>query len=379
MARAQKFRRSASIGLCSLAFVLAASNGRGGEGDGGPTPLPGNPAPKYPEEARLNKIEGEVRFRVRIDEAGQVERVEILSVPKEGIGFEEAVREALTKWRFDPARENGRAKPATLEEAFSFLLEYPDSHGRIYAVSSDRLWSTLLGVLNERKFRFETFEEENGLVVTQWLGVPSKPLKGLGRFALQDRFRADSVQLHIFIPPFAEPGRLYINSMVAAHRGTRDWRYYNTGHAERWLYALLEESLGQRGRALPKTPLWRSRLAIDLMGQDAIDPCGERPGPFLAGVGNVSNPTIIAASKITPLYPEQARLKRGEGIVILQALVYEDGWVGDIEVLRSSGPDPEFKVSAAQTVSFWRYKPAMQDGCPVAAYFTVVANYEIER
>jgi protein TonB len=100
-------------------------------------------------------------------------------------------------------------------------------------------------------------------------------------------------------------------------------------------------------------------------------------GPLLAGVGDVTNPILIPESKIEPEYPELARVARLEGNVILQAIIHDDGTVGDIEILRCNRPNMGFEDSAVEAVSQWRYKPALQNGKPVEVYFTVFVEFKL--
>ncbi|HSQ43093.1 MAG TPA: energy transducer TonB [Fibrobacteraceae bacterium] len=76
-------------------------------------------APAYPEEARKAGVSGTVRCLLTIDENGMVSNVEILESPG-NYGFEEAIREAVTKWRFKPAEVNGIPVRQKLEQPFKF-------------------------------------------------------------------------------------------------------------------------------------------------------------------------------------------------------------------------------------------------------------------
>jgi protein TonB len=100
-------------------------------------------------------------------------------------------------------------------------------------------------------------------------------------------------------------------------------------------------------------------------------------GPLLAGVGDVTNPVLIAESKIDPEYPELARVARLEGNVILQAIIHSDGSVGDVEVLRTNRPNMGFEEAAIQAVTQWRYEPALQNGRAVEVYFTVFVEFKL--
>ncbi|MDH3628520.1 MAG: TonB family protein [Acidobacteriota bacterium] len=100
-------------------------------------------------------------------------------------------------------------------------------------------------------------------------------------------------------------------------------------------------------------------------------------GPLLAGVGDVSNPILIQESKVTPDYPEIARTARMEGTVIMQAIIFRDGTVGEVEVLRVTQPGVGFEENAINAVRQWRYEPAKQNGKPVEVFFTIKVDFTI--
>ncbi len=103
----------------------------------------------------------------------------------------------------------------------------------------------------------------------------------------------------------------------------------------------------------------------------------ESADPLLAGVDNVSNPILIESSKVDPQYPELARVARVDGQVVLQAIVKEDGVVGDISVIRVNRPNLGFEDSAIDAVRRWLYMPALADCTPVDVYFTVVIDFSL--
>lgn len=100
-------------------------------------------------------------------------------------------------------------------------------------------------------------------------------------------------------------------------------------------------------------------------------------GPLLAGVGDVTNPTLLPDSKVQPAYPEIARTARMEGTVIMQAIIYKDGTVGEVEVLRVTQPGVGFEDSAIEAVRQWLYDPATQNGRPVEVFFTIKVEFTI--
>ncbi len=88
-------------------------------------------------------------------------------------------------------------------------------------------------------------------------------------------------------------------------------------------------------------------------------------------------PTMIADSRVNPAYPRLARLAKAEGKVILRAIIYADGTVGEIEVVDTPDPELGFAEAAVAAVSQWRYTPAMLYGEPVAVGFTIVIEFQL--
>lgn len=96
---------------------------------------------------------------------------------------------------------------------------------------------------------------------------------------------------------------------------------------------------------------------------------GVGPGVYTVG-GGVSAPVPIYQP--LPLYTEEARKARIEGIVLLQAIIRKDGTVDSFRVIRGLGYGLD--ESAINTIATkWRFKPGMLNGQPV----DVLANIEI--
>ncbi len=63
--------------------------------------------PIYPLRAKRANIEGFVRVRFLVDAEGTVRKIKVLKAHPKGY-FEEAVREAVSRWRFIPGRREGK-------------------------------------------------------------------------------------------------------------------------------------------------------------------------------------------------------------------------------------------------------------------------------
>ena len=338
-----------------------------------PTLLPTRSSPVYPRLARNAKVEGLVRFRAAVSAEGAVEEVEILEVPKEGLGFEEAVREVLTYWRFEPARTDGVAVRGEYEGQFEFFLTYPMSKARMYPIASEELRAGLKGLMKELKFKLLVRKDSLGVYVTRWMRLDSaKQFPALRPFQDLPGAVPVSAKLHIFVSPFAEPARIYISTMVDSTVG----KSYNSGHIENWFYGQLEERLGLTGAAIPKTPKHRWTLATKLTGATEPDPCAAVV-PLDPTAEDRRNPAILPETRIRPIFPDNMTREQENIGVHLRARIYEDGSVGDMDLVRSNSSQPGFARAAADTVSFWRYRPAMVDGCPVAVYFDILVRFRL--
>jgi TonB family protein len=78
-----------------------------------------------------------------------------------------------------------------------------------------------------------------------------------------------------------------------------------------------------------------------------------------------------------PKYPFEAKIKRISGIVVLTALITQEGKITGLEVVAS--PSPLLSKSAVEAVEKWQYRPYMLNGKPVTVETAILVNYSIER
>jgi TonB family protein len=107
----------------------------------------------YTEEALEAEVEGTVRLKMQIDAKGNVAKVEI--VDGLGHGLDEAAREAVRQFEFEPAEIDGEPAPVVIPFRVSFSLpERPASlRGRVETADGDE---TLEGVRVRIEYRGET-------------------------------------------------------------------------------------------------------------------------------------------------------------------------------------------------------------------------------
>ena len=85
---------------------------------------------------------------------------------------------------------------------------------------------------------------------------------------------------------------------------------------------------------------------------------------------------ITPVSKVTPVYPEQAKKDRVQGKVILAAVIGKDGNVENLRVV--SGPSA-LQPSALDAVRQWHYKPYLLNGDPIEVETTVQVLYTLAK
>jgi TonB family protein len=77
--------------------------------------------PVYPREAREAGIEGKVILEALVRRDGTIGSVKILSAHPRGMGFEEAARDAVSRWRYRPGLQYGEAVDVYLP----IVIEFP--------------------------------------------------------------------------------------------------------------------------------------------------------------------------------------------------------------------------------------------------------------
>ena len=100
------------------------------------------------------------------------------------------------------------------------------------------------------------------------------------------------------------------------------------------------------------------------------------PTPLRVG-GDVSKP--IRTHFVEPTYPELARKARIEGVVILEAIIDENGNLVNARVLRSPGKAFGFDDAALEAVKQWKFKPGLQNGVPVPVIYTLTVQFNLTK
>ncbi len=91
---------------------------------------PSSAAPVYPPELEARGVEGHVILRFVVDSTGLADLTTVLTVEATHPAFNRAVREALPKMRFRPAKVGNRAVRQLAEQLFAFQVVEPEPRTR---------------------------------------------------------------------------------------------------------------------------------------------------------------------------------------------------------------------------------------------------------
>ncbi len=91
------------------------------------------------------------------------------------------------------------------------------------------------------------------------------------------------------------------------------------------------------------------------------------------GGGDTANPVLVQA--VAPTYP-RSRFSNPARTVLVGLTVNAAGAPENVHVVRSGGE--RFDKNAVETVSQYRFKPAMKAGQPVAREMQVEVNYKVK-
>jgi protein TonB len=89
--------------------------------------------------------------------------------------------------------------------------------------------------------------------------------------------------------------------------------------------------------------------------------------------GGVSEPVLT--HQVEPEFSEEARRARFPGEVMVSLIVDAKGMPQEVHVVRSVGMGLDEK--AVEAVKQYRFKPAMEDGKPVAVEMNVMVDFQI--
>jgi protein TonB len=146
--------------------------------------------------------------------------------------------------------------------------------------------------------------------------------------------------------------------------------------------------------APPDAPLTTTAAPVDATVLDLLANTGEGgdgtspdglPWGTGTGEGESDEPVIydarmappVALTRVSPRYPETARIAGRQGLVVVLATIDRSGRVTDVKVVKPLGLGCDEAAVAA--VQQWRFRPATLAGRPVPVYFQLSVTFSIRH
>jgi TonB family protein len=121
--------------------------------------------------------------------------------------------------------------------------------------------------------------------------------------------------------------------------------------------------------------------------QETIQVTGERvapkpvvvsqAGPSRLRIGGNIRPARIV-NMVKPVYPDTAKARNAEGLVLLRASLMTDGSVGALDVINTTA-DPELASAAKDAVRQWRYETTLLNGQPIEVVNEITINFSLGK
>ena len=99
----------------------------------------------------------------------------------------------------------------------------------------------------------------------------------------------------------------------------------------------------------------------------------DKPAAHRIGEEGVKSPVLV--KDVKPVYPDDARAERIQGIVELDGVVEADGSVSDISVKK--GLDPRLDEAARKAFAQWQFTPGQKDGQTVRVRVSVELSFQM--
>ena len=102
----------------------------------------------------------------------------------------------------------------------------------------------------------------------------------------------------------------------------------------------------------------------------------EHQKPFRASDPGVSNPVVT--KEIHPRYTREAMEARVQGTVAMDAVVLQDGTVGDVTITQSLDEEYGLDQEAVRALKQWQFKPGTKDDKPVPVLVNVTMSFTLK-
>jgi len=294
--------------------------------------------PTYPDEAKEAELEGAVVVEATTDEKGNVKKVKI--VKGEHDILNKAAADAVKQWKYEPMLIDG--VPHGIQ--FTVTCRFSLDDKKTSASAAD-----------------EVFVKRDAPPVRAVGDVkPPKLIKKVEPI-YPETAKKDKIQGVVVLEATTDIYGKVVNAEIL--RSVPELDRAAIDAVKQWVY----EPMIIDGE--PKGVVFTVTCAFKLTEPKRAVKLDE---PVRAE-GDIKPPKLI--KKVEPIYPEAARKAGIKGTVLLEATTDIYGRVKNVRVLESI---PELDQAAIDAVKQWIYEPALIDGKPKGAIFTVTVTFHLK-
>jgi TonB family protein len=339
--------------------------------------------PVFPDLARGSGVEGDVKFRAAVDANGRVERVEIDSVPEPGLGFEEAVRAAVSRWRFAAARLRDVPVASEYGGTLRFTLSLPGQ--AMLSASSEDTWTAVRAMVRQLKVPVDKADDKTQLFTSGSLGYLALKLPDAATLNLLPGFRPDRLRLHIYVTPAMQPARVAVGSVMdvvaISPNDTRRFTVYAHEAIARWMLTELARRMGVRMEDMAASAERRAEQSRALMPAGLSDPCTTKPAQLVvmgAAAAQQNLPTIKqpqVLERIQPMYPSDQLEARKKALIAFRGEITEHGTLVNPTMTEPADAPASFVSATQLAFGMWRFAPMEVQGCRARASASFTSSF----
>jgi len=146
-----------------------------------------------------------------------------------------------------------------------------------------------------------------------------------------------------------------------------------------WMFAPTAERQTPSGDTLTVSVDWMLPFDDFDLAVPATGPAQVPLLPVTEQRGGVAPPRAMVSGITADDYPLESIRSMEQGIVGVRILIKEDGVPGEVEVLVSSGFPRLDEAARSMILRRWRYRPATQNGVPIASWSPTNVAFQIAQ
>jgi TonB family protein len=311
------------------------------------------PEAEFPYEMRVAGLEGQVLVAFHIDESGAV--IDAQAVQSNNPWYERPAVVAVLKWRFTPAKKEG--KPVPYFTSVPIVFGFHEGGQPPWEIKKAKNHAKL-----PEEFRWD---EPPKAIATRFPVYP---------FELLRKGAKEKSVVSIIIDPNGGVAHARVVESTVPEFGQAVAAMF-----EAWRF----EPAKQNGRPC-YAGLTMEHIFDPKSGRDAPIPEGARE--ILDKLAQGGSPSIPATDldekpairrRVMPVFPGALRGEKSDGEAVIEFFIDRNG---DVQLPRViSATKEEFGWAAAQAVSTWRFLPPRKDGKPVVTKLRAPITFKAQK